>query len=146
MKIILAFISLILTCPAQEQRLVYPAASPESVTVRNGMNYKTSGSTTLAFDLFRPAAAGKEQRLPVFVIFNGFGGTFMRNSPQARSWAKIATAHGLAAVTMETTTGHVAEDFDSFVAYLREHAADLQVDPEQIAVIAWSGNAGIGCS
>jgi dienelactone hydrolase len=112
--------------------------------VRNGVTYKTSGSTALAFDLFRPASAGKEQRLPVFVIFKGFGGSFMRNSPQARGWAGIAAAHGFAAVTMETTSGHVAEDFDSFVGYLRERAAELQLDPEQIAVIAWSGNAGIG--
>jgi dienelactone hydrolase len=144
MKIILAFVSLTLFCAAQEQALVYPATSPESVIVRNGVTYKTSGSTALAFDLFRPASAGKEQRLPVFVIFNGFGGSFMRNSPQARGWAGIAAAHGLAAVTMETTSGHVTEDFDSFVGYLREHAAELQLDPEQIAVIAWSGNAGIG--
>lgn len=144
MKMVVTFVSLTLSCAAQEPQVVYPAPSPQSIALRNGVTYKTENSAILAFDLFRPVGTSNEQRLPVFVVFNGFGGSYMRNSPQARAWAKIAAAHGFAAVTMETTDGHVAEDFDSFVAYLRKHAADLQVDPEQVAVIAWSGNAGIG--
>jgi dienelactone hydrolase len=45
---------------------------------------------------------------------------------------------------MEATQGHVAEDLDSLTAYLGRHAADFGIDPEQVAVIAWSGNVSTG--
>jgi len=57
--------------------------------------------------------------------FHGFGGAFMRTSAQSQGWAKAATAHGFAAITAETTAGHVAEDFDSLAFYLRQHAEGL---------------------
>ena len=134
----------LLVCAPQEPHFVYPAPPPAAFTVRADLVYKKSGSTALEMDLFRPASAARVQRFPVLVIFNGFGGAFMRNSSQSQSWAKIAAAHGFAGITMETTEGHVAEDFDSLVGYLKEHADDLQVDSERVAVIAWSGNTSAG--
>jgi dienelactone hydrolase len=129
-----------LTCCAQELRFVYPAPEAASVIERSNLVYKQAGQTALALDLFLPAGAVGSRRLPVFVIFNGFGGSFMRTSPQSQGWAKAATAHGFAAITAETTPGHVAEDFDSLATYLGQHREDLHVDPDRLVVIAWSGN------
>src|SRR6185295_5851948 len=56
-------------------------------------------------------------------------------------WAKAATAHGLAAINADTHTDGAAEDFDALSDYLRQHASELNVDPERIAVYAASGNA-----
>lgn len=131
------------TCRAQEMRLVYPVPSPTGFTQRN-IVYKQAGQSALAMDLYLPTGPALAKSLPVFIIFNGFGSSFMRTSPQSQGWAKAATAHGFAGVTLETTQGHDAEDFDSLAEYLRQHAEDLHVDPERLVVIAWSGNVSAG--
>jgi dienelactone hydrolase len=132
------------TCRAQELRFVYPMPAPTDFTQRSNLVYKQTGQTALALDFFLPTSTARSKPLPVFVIFNGFGGPFMRTSSQAQGWAKAATAHGFAAVTAETTPARVAEDFDSLTLYLRQHAEDLNVDPERLVVIAWSGNVDTG--
>jgi dienelactone hydrolase len=125
-------------------RLVYPVPVPTGFNERSNIVYKQAGQTLLALDLYLPTGPTLSRPLPVFIIFNGFGGSFMRTSPQSQGWAKAATAHGFAAVTLETTEGHVTEDFDSLTLYLRQHAGDLHVDPERLVVIAWSGNVSAG--
>lgn len=132
-----------LTCRAQEMHFVCPVPASTGFTQRS-FTYKQAGLTGLSLDIYLPAGSAHEKTLPVFVIFNGFGGPFMRTSPQSQGWAKAATAHGFAAVTAETTSEHVAEDFDALAVYLRQHAEDLRIDPERLVVIAWSGNVSEG--
>lgn len=132
------------TCLAQEMRIVYPVPAPTAFTQRSNIVYKQAGQTALAMELFLPTGPALAKSLPVFVIFNGFGSSFMRTSPQSQGWAKAATAHGFAGVTLDTTEGRDAEDFDSLAEYLRRHAEDLHVDPERLVVIAWSGNVSAG--
>ena len=129
-------------CAAQEQRFVSPVPSG-SFTVRSALTYQ-GASGSRPFDLFRPAKQSNGERLPVLVIFNGYGISMMRTSAQSQGWAEAAAAHGLCAITMEATQGHVAEDLDSLTGYLERHAADFGIDAEQIAVIAWSGNVSTG--
>lgn len=128
---------------SQEMRLVYPIPAPTDFTQRN-LVYKQVGETKLSLDFFFSTHPAGSKPLPVFVIFNGFGGEFMRTSVQAQGWAKAATAHGFAAITADSTEGRVAEDFDSLAAYVRQHAEELHVDSERLVVIAWSGNVSAG--
>jgi dienelactone hydrolase len=141
---ILAIVFLSIASCAQEMRFVYPEPAATAFVERSNLVYKQSGQTALALDLFLPAGSLNSKPLPVFIIFNGFGGPFMRTSPQSRGWAKAATAHGFAAITAETTPEHAADDLDSIAFYLAQHAKDLQVDPERLVVIAWSGNVSAG--
>src|SRR5258708_4513769 len=142
---ILAILFLCIACCAQEMRFVYPGPTATAFVERSNLVYKQSGQGVLALDLFLPAGRPASSKpLPVFIIFNGFGGPFMRTSPQSRGWAKVATAHGFAAITAETTPEHAADDLDSLVLYLSQHAKDLHVDPERLVVIAWSGNVSAG--
>jgi dienelactone hydrolase len=143
--IILALLASV-TCRAQEMRIVYPLPVPTAFTQRSNIVYKQAGETALTMELFLPTGPALAKSLPVFVIFNGFGSSFMRTSPQSQGWAKAATAHGFAGVTLETSEGHDAEDFDSLAEYLRQHAEDLHIDPERLVVIAWSGNVSAGLS
>jgi dienelactone hydrolase len=131
-----------IACP-QELRFVYPVPTPTDFTQRN-LVYKQTGQIGLSLDLFLPALSAPSKPLPVFIIFNGFGGEFMRTSVQSQGWAKAATAHGFAAITAETTAKQVTEDFDSLAFYLRQHARDLLIDPDRLVVIAWSGNVSVG--
>ena len=128
---------------SQELRFVDPVPAPTDFTQRK-LVYKQAGQTGLSMDLFLPTHSARSKSLPVFVIFNGFGGGFMRTSAQSQGWAKAATAHGFAAITAETTADHAAEDFDSLTFYLRQHAEDLGIDPECLVVIVWSGNVSAG--
>lgn len=132
-----------LICRAEEMHFVYPLPASTGFTQRS-LTYKQTGQTGLSLDIFLPTGSAPAKPFPVFVIFNGFGGSFMRTSPQSQGWAKVATAHGFAAVTAETTPEHVAEDFDSLTVYLRQHGEDLRIDPERLVVIAWSGNVSAG--
>jgi hypothetical protein len=128
---------------SQESRFVYPVPAPTDFTQRNFV-YKQTGQMVLSLDLFLPTPSARAKPLPVFIIFNGFGGGFMRTSAQSQGWAKAATAHGFAAITAETTAEHVAEDFDSLASYLWQHSDDLRIDAESLVVIAWSGNVSAG--
>jgi dienelactone hydrolase len=143
-SIVLVILLAALTCHAQELQLVYPVPAQTGFTERSNVIYKQTSQTALPLDLFLPTGSTPAKPLPVFVIFNGFGGPFMRTSPQSQGWAKAATAHGFAAVTAETAPEHAAEDFDSLADYLGQHAEDLHVDPERLVVIAWSGNVSAG--
>jgi tetratricopeptide (TPR) repeat protein len=75
---------------------------------------------------------------------NAIGSPAMRNWPIYTGWATAATAHGFAAINVETRAGSVDADLDALAAYLRGHAADLNVDPDRIAVYAASANASAG--
>jgi hypothetical protein len=97
-----------IACP-QELRFVYPVPTPTDFTQRK-LVYKQIGPIGLSLDLFLPALSAPSKPLPVFIIFNGFGGEFMRTSVQSQGWAKAATAHGFAAITAETTAEQVAEE------------------------------------
>jgi len=82
--------------------------------------------------------------LTVFVIFNGFGSSFMRTSPQSQGWAKARRRTGFAGITLETTEGHDAEEPFDPSRISPQHAKDLHVDPQRLVVIAWSGNVSAG--
>jgi dienelactone hydrolase len=142
MKLLAILLIVAELCGAQVPQFVY-SVPRGSFTVRNDMTYQGS-SGSLSFDLFRPANRKTRERLPVLVIFNGYGISLMRTSAQSQGWAKAAAAHGLAAITMEATQGHAAQDLDSLTGYLARHAAELGLDSGQIAVIAWSGNVSTG--
>src|SRR5579872_4980390 len=111
-------LTLAAVCGAQQPGLVYPLPAPSAFTVRADIGYHASSGSLLRFDLFRPSRAASGERLPVLVIFNGYGGSIMRVAPQSVDWAKAATAHGLAAIAVETTPGHAGPDFDSLTALL----------------------------
>ena len=130
---------LCLACAAQEQRFVYPTPA-EGAFTKTPVIYSQSAGAELGMDLWRPTAASHSAALPILMIFNGFGGSAMRTSPQSEGWAKLATAHGFAAVTAETAPDQSADNFDAMVGYLAAHATELNLDMKRLAVIAWSGN------
>ncbi|HMG85834.1 MAG TPA: hypothetical protein VK574_08820 [Terracidiphilus sp.] len=92
-----------LTCRAQEMRFVYPVPATTGFTQRS-FTYKQTGQTGLSLDIYLPTGSAYEKPLPVFVIFNGFGGPFMRTSTQSQGWAKAATAHGFPRRAARTPT------------------------------------------
>lgn len=90
-------------------------------------------------DVYTPARASVNARLPVVVFLNTFG--FSRRAEEMYTgWAKIAAAHGFAAINLDSRPDGIEQDFDLMATYLAEHAAELRIDANQIAVHAVSGN------
>jgi len=144
MRAVFLFLLLLMALGVPEQSFVYPVPPPNEVSVQTGIPYMMVKESSLALDFYRPANAAPKDRFPILVFVNGFGGTWLRDSPQYQAWARAATAHGLAAVNADSNAGSVGENFDGVVAYLTKHAVELQVDPERIAVMATSGNVDEG--
>ena len=126
-------------CVAQSPDLVVPQPAPEAVRLIQDLTYRTLGKEKLALDAFLPTHLQSE-KLPVVIIFNGFGGSYMRTSPQAHAWARLAATHGFVAITADTSPDRLMEDFDALVAYLKQHEPDFHVDSDRVTIIAWSGN------
>ena len=145
MTSLLKLISLILllsfTASAQEPKFVYPLPA-ESSSPKSTLAYaRSSAGKDLSFDIYRPASAAKT---PVMIMLNGIGADWMRSHPQYTGWGRLATSIGVAGVTMDSEDGHIEENFDALMKYLRAHAGELKIDPEQVIVYSCSANVKAG--
>jgi tetratricopeptide (TPR) repeat protein len=143
MRLGLALLLGLAALPATAAEKFVLAPPPEaSLEVRRDIAYRQVGELALRFDLYRPA---REQRaLPVVIFLNGIGASWMRGHVQYQGWARATAAAGLAGITLDTREATVPEDFDTLVAYLRAHAAELHVDASRIVVWACSSNVRAG--
>src|SRR5262249_6628594 len=84
--------------------------------------------------------------LSVVIFANGVGGNerALRDWAIYRSWGRLVAVTGMAAVTYDSRPETAVADLDSLVSDLRGNAAKLQIDPEDIAIWAWSANVQSG--
>src|SRR5258708_744901 len=127
---------------AQDVKIFYPVPSPSDFSVSKNVVYGKWSGGELLMDIYRPAKITGTARLPVIVFLNTFG-IPRREDPMYTSWAKITAAHGFAAVNADSHSGGIEQDFDLLLAYLADHAANLHVDADQVAVHAVSGNVSL---
>jgi acetyl esterase/lipase len=135
------------------KRIVYRMTGMDRVQVRPDLVYETDPE--LRFDLYLPESASSEDRIPVVVLVHG------DSSPEilanAKNWGvfqslgELIAASGLAAVAfnhrsteLRTKLREAAQDVDNLVAYVREHHGELQVDPERLALWAFSMGPPVG--
>jgi dienelactone hydrolase len=134
--------SLIAVAPfrATAQEPPHFAFAPPSpgIMVSRDIEYGTSGTTSLRMDIYRPPAASRT-RGSVLIFFNRATGA-SRSSPFWATWAQAAASKGLIAIVPDLRDGSEAQDFDTLVRRLTQHAADFDIDREAIAVYAASGN------
>jgi dienelactone hydrolase len=122
---------------AQEPRFAF-TPPVTGIVLTKDVQYGTSGTTALSMDIYRPPnAAGA--RLPVLIFFNRATGAD-RSQPLYSAWARAAASKGLLAILPDLRDGSEAKDFAVLVSYITEHAADLGLDRDKIAVYAGSGN------
>jgi dienelactone hydrolase len=136
--LVAALVALARTCAiAQEQHFAFPPPSP-GVIVAKDLEYGTSGTTSLRMDVYRPPNQ-PGTRPPVLIFFNRATGAD-RSGAFYAVWARTAASKGLVAILPDLRDGGEAQDFDILIRYVSEHAADLSVDRDRIAVYAGSGN------
>jgi acetyl esterase/lipase len=117
------------------------------VIVRRDQEYGRSDSGPLTMDLYYPPDAGNGAPAPTVLFVTGFPdagaekllGCRLKDMGSYTSWAQLAAASGLVAVTY--TNNEPASDVTSLLQYLRGHGAEFGIDAHRMAVWACSGNA-----
>src|SRR5258708_1976807 len=102
------------------------------------MPFAGTAGKSLLMDVYQPAKPGSNSRLPAIILLSEGGSEGDMDFYIA--WAKAATAHGFVAINPDGDQEHFEENFDLLLTYLTEHAADLHIDANAIAVYAGSGN------
>jgi dienelactone hydrolase len=117
----------------------------DSVRIRRGLAYRETDAGPLTLDVWAPqVVAGAPTPAVVFVsgypdsAFEKHFGCKVMEMASYDSWARLVAASGLIAVTYANR--EPVADFAAVLRHLHEHAAELGVDRERIAVWACSGN------
>jgi acetyl esterase/lipase len=111
------------------------------------ITYASDGETALLGDLYRPADRGPH---PVIVAVHG-GGWDQGSRDCYRDWGIYLAERGFALFATdrrhfkpdEPAFPGVIEDLQAAVRYVRSHAAELNVDPQRIAVMGDSSGGYI---
>jgi acetyl esterase/lipase len=135
-----------------KKRIVYEIAGMEQSRAAKNRVYKTVEEIDLLLDVYYPADIRDGEQRPAVVFVHGLGPAelvkHIKDSGQYVSWGQLIAASGLIAVTFNhrspdehTSLADVGADADELVAYVREHAGELQIDKERLAI--WAGSAGV---
>ncbi len=131
------------------KRLVYHVLGMEQVTVQRDLAYGPADETA-RMDVYAPAAVRPGARLPAVVFIHGGPvPTDLRPVPTDwgvyTSYGALAAASGLVDVTFNHRYHSLAHreqaagDIQAALAYLRDHAAELHLDADRLALWVFSG-------
>jgi dienelactone hydrolase len=120
---------------AQDAPLAFPPRDPR-VQMSPDVLYASGPEAALRMDVYRTEEGSRKPALVFFIRAMGPE----RHQPVFDAWARAAAGRGLVAILPDLRAGHEAEDVDRVHAYLAAHAADLNVDADNTAVFAVSGN------
>lgn len=132
--------------------MVYSVLGMDRVDVRPDVVYKRDGPDEMKMDIYIPPGLGKDARLPAVVFVHG-GPLGPRPSPGAKDWGvyrsygRLMAASGLVGVTFDHRYISMKErdletsfaDVEEAIRFVRANAASYNIDPERIALWAFSG-------
>ncbi|MCX6895546.1 MAG: alpha/beta hydrolase [Verrucomicrobia bacterium] len=122
------------------------------------LTYKTVGERKLALHVFEPDGFKSTDKRPCFVAIHGggwVGGTVESFYPFAAHFAKlgyvgVSVEYRLIAKGRGESNGNTVfdcvKDGRSAIRYLRQHAAELGIDPQRIAVSGGSAGGHVAAS
>ena len=122
-----------------------PSRSP--ISPARSVTYKSVDGVDLKLDIFEPAGFKVADRRPAIVFFFG-GGWSGGDTKQFYQQAKVMSEQGIVAFSADyrvksrnnTTPFECVKDGKSAIRWVRQHAAELGVDPDRI--VAAGGSAG----
>ncbi len=128
----------------RRQRVRYPARVPEERTY----GYRAGDGSELQLDVVRPDSEGPARGAPAVVFFHGGAwriGSREQFLPQCRRLAQVGIAGITASYRLVTDDNGLSPvdcvtDARLAVAWVREHASELGIDPARIG--AGGGSAG----
>lgn len=120
-----------------------PKTIPDDVDASLDMPYGKVGDRVLNLDLYRPK--GQEAPRPCVVIIHGgawAGGDKRQNEYKAYIYPFAEKGYVVASVgyrlSGEAQYPAAVQDTMCSIRYLRSHAEELRIDPDQICVMGWS--------
>ena len=126
-------------------RIVYTVPGMDAVSVRRDLQYKTADGQLLHMDLYSPH--GERRPRPAVILIHGGpiprGGA--KNMGVFRSYGELLAASGFVAVTFNhrflapARLADAAADVADLTAHVRENAVSFGVDPQCLALWAFSG-------
>jgi dienelactone hydrolase len=130
----------------REIPMVYPLPDADQVTEIRGIEYAHGETGPLTLDVYAPARRAPSVALPAIVLVAGYSdigyepflGCRFKDMAMSTSWARLVASFGMVAVTYGNA--RPADDLDALLRYVREHAADLGVDADRLALWAYSAN------
>jgi dienelactone hydrolase len=143
--------------------LVVPPPASGRVSVRRDLEYARQGDRLYRLDCYAPAGKGPARR-PAVILVHGVAHpallAFAKDWEGYRGWGRLLAAEGFVAIVPnlgspaagprpEQWYGNAQgplTNLRELVAYVQRNAAELNVDPARLAVVAFSGggNTGIG--
>lgn len=139
--------------------VVYAIPGMERARVRRDVVYTTvdSTSTALTLDVYHPSNLADGDARPAVLYLHGDGPPEMlrtiKDSGQYVGWGQLAAASGLIGVTSNhrsterwTKLPEAARDVADLIAYVRAHAAELQIDGDRLCLWACSAGPPAGLS
>jgi hypothetical protein len=131
----------------REIPMVYPQPDAGQVVTRLGIEYAQTASGPLTLDIYAPASRSTPVALPAIVLvagysdvgYEGFMGCRFKDMAMSTTWARLVASFGMIAVTYGNE--RPAEDLQSLLRYVREHAAELGID----ATLANSPSGSFKC-
>jgi hypothetical protein len=129
--------------------MVYPAPEADQVVVQSGVEYAHTDAGPLTLDVYAPARRTPSVALPAIVLVAGYSdvgyesitGCRFKDMAMSTSWARLVSSFGMIAVTYGNS--RPAEDLDALLRHVREHAAELGIDVDRLALWAMSGNGAL---
>jgi acetyl esterase/lipase len=110
--------------------------------VKRNVVYRRSAEGPLKMDVYAPRASKTARPLPAVVFVHGITtAPSPKDLDQFVGWGQLAAASGVIGVTFSHRRGWAAPDTKAAIAYLRTNARKLGVDPERVALQAFSWDA-----
>jgi hypothetical protein len=118
----------------------------DAVTNRRDVEYRSTDAGAQTMDLYHPPDSKSGARMPAVIFVSGypdlgiqrFFGCKLKELGSYISWAQLAAASGLTAITYTTT--EPLSDIHALLQYIRRNAASLGIDENRIGVWSCSGN------
>jgi acetyl esterase/lipase len=128
--------------------LVHPLPEPDRVELRPDLVYTHADGRTLAMDVYLPAGRVPEAQVPAVLLVHGEAEPDLlrtiRSWGQYTGWGRLLAGQGMAAAAFEHRAildagfEAVVAEVQAALAAVREHASDLDIDPERVGVAAFS--------
>jgi acetyl esterase/lipase len=116
--------------------------------VRKDLVYTKSDDPNVRMDVYQPPGLQAGERRPAVLFVHGGAPTVFRPKEWGffQSWGRLVAASGMVGVTFtyrqgfpQTMTLDSAADVAAAIASVREQAEGLGIDPERLALAAYSG-------
>ncbi|HEY0003993.1 MAG TPA: alpha/beta hydrolase [Pyrinomonadaceae bacterium] len=132
--------------------VVYRIPGMDAVTIRRDVEYRATETGALTMDIYYPTDSQSGAQRPAVVIVAGFPdlgfetkiGCQFKEMESCISWGKLMAASGLVAITY--TNREPAADLQALLEYVRQNAAPLGIDENNLGLWASSGNAPLALS